>query len=37
LILKMFKNLESKFFDSEDLKNWNQKPITNLTCIQNLE
>ncbi len=37
LILKMFKNLESRFFDSEDLKNWNQNPITNLTCIQNLE
>jgi hypothetical protein len=37
LILKMFKNLEPRFFDSEDFKNWNQKPITNLTCIHNLK
>jgi hypothetical protein len=33
----MFENLEPRFFDSEDFKNWNQKPITNLTCIHNLE
>jgi hypothetical protein len=37
LILKMFKNLELRYFHSEDSKNWNWKPKTNLTCIYSLK